>query len=88
LPNAIRPVEIPTADAIRIKDLGMAHKTFFNIKREAKTKTFSVPEGMLLEARSYIENYKLLKSKVKLLEEKSEKIIEIKSYRDELKKSR
>ena len=42
----------------------------------------------LPEARSYIENYKLLKSKVKLLEEISEKIIKIKSYRDELKNSR
>jgi len=45
---------------------------------------------MLDEARSYIENYKLLKSKIKLLEEISEKIIKIKikEYRKELEKSK
>ena len=58
-------------------------------KENRKTKSILVPEGMLDEARSYIENYKLLKSKIKLLEEISEKIIKIKikNHRKELKKS-
>ena len=71
------------------KDKRFRHGPYFllTLKEKAETKTFSEPEGMLPEARSYIENYKLLKSKVKLLEEISEKIIKIKPYRDELKKS-
>ena len=59
-------------------------------KERGKTKSILVPEGMLSEVRSYIENYKILKSKIKLLEEISEKIIKIKikNYRKELKKSK
>jgi len=59
-------------------------------KEKAKTKTFSVPEGMLSEVKSYIKNYKILKSKIMLLEEISEKIIKIKikKYRKELGKSK
>ncbi len=59
-------------------------------KESGRTKSILVPEGMLGEVSSYIENYKLLKSKVKMLEEISEKIIKIKikKYRKELKKSK
>jgi len=44
---------------------------------------------MLPEVRSYIENYKLLKSKLELLEKLSERIIKskIKIYRKKVKKS-
>ncbi|MCX6089018.1 MAG: hypothetical protein NTX88_01315, partial [Candidatus Atribacteria bacterium] len=58
-------------------------------KSQAKTKTFSVPEGMLSEVRSYLENYKILISKLKQLEEISEKIIKITitDYKQKLKKS-
>jgi len=59
-------------------------------KENRKTKSILVPEGMLSEVRSYIENYKILKSKIKLLEEISEKIIKIKikNYRKKLRKSK
>ena len=45
---------------------------------------------MLDEARTYIDNYKILKNKIKLLEDISEKIIKIKikNYRQNLKKGR
>ena len=44
---------------------------------------------MVPEIKSYIENFKLLKSKVKMLEKLSEEIIKIKIkiYRSKLKKS-
>ena len=58
-------------------------------KERNKTKTISVPEQMVPEIKSYIENFKLLKSKVKMLEKLSEEIIKIKIkiYRSKLKKS-
>ena len=43
---------------------------------------------MLSEVKDYIENYKLLKSKFKCMEEISEEIIKIKNYREELKKNK
>ena len=45
---------------------------------------------MLSEVRSYIDNYRLLISKINMLEEISEKIIKIriKDYRKEQKKKR
>ena len=43
---------------------------------------------MLSEVKDYIENYKLLKSKFKRMEEISEEIIKIKNYREELKKNK
>lgn len=45
---------------------------------------------MLPEVKDYIENYKLLKSKFKRMEEISEEIIKIKikNYREELKKNK
>lgn len=46
-------------------------------KEDGKSKSILVPEGMLGEVRSYIDNYKLLKSRLKMLEEISEKIIKI-----------
>jgi len=74
------------------KDPGLRHGPYFLLtsKEKAKTKTFSVPEGMLSEVKSYIKNYKILKSKIMLLEEISEKIIKIKikKYRKELEKSK
>jgi hypothetical protein len=59
-------------------------------KENAKSKSILVPEGMLDEIRACINNYKLLKNKIKLLEDISEKIIRIriKDYREELKKDR
>lgn len=56
-------------------------------KDSGKTKSILVPEGMLGEVRSCIDNYKLLKSRFKMLEEISEKIIKIKikNYKKELK---
>ena len=70
------------------KDSRFRHGPYFLLtsKEKAKTKTFSVPEGMLSEVRGYIDNFKLLRSKAKRLEEISEKIIKIKikNYRKEL----
>lgn len=59
-------------------------------KEDGKSKSILVPEGMLGEVRSCIANYKLLKSRLKMLEEISEKIIKIKikNYKKELKKGR
>jgi len=48
---------------------------WWSTKEGGKTKTILVPPEMLSEVRSYIDNYKLLKSKAKKLEEISEKII-------------
>ncbi len=74
------------------KDPKFKHGPYFLLtsKEKTKTRTFSVPEGMLREVKSYIENYKILKSKIKLLEEISEKIIKIKikKHRKELVKSK
>jgi len=63
---------------------------WWSSKEDGKTKSILVPEGMIGEVRSYIDNYKLLKTKVKMLEEISEKIIKIriKNYKKELKKAR
>ena len=63
---------------------------WWSTKKNGKTKSILVPEGMLSEVRSYIDNYKLLKSKTKKLEGISEKIIKarIKDYRKEQKKKR
>ena len=39
---------------------------------------------MLAEVRGYIDNFKLLKSKFKRMEEITEELIKIKNYRKEL----
>jgi len=74
------------------KDPRFKHGPYFLLttKEKAKTRTFSVPEGMLREVKSYVKNYKILKSKIMLLEEVSEKIIKIKikKYRKELGNSK
>jgi len=74
------------------KDPRFKHGPYFLLtsKEKAKTRTFSVPEGMVSDVGSYIKNYKILKSKIMLLEEISEKIIKIKikKYRKELEKSK
>ena len=61
---------------------------WWSTKENGKTKSMLVPEGMLPEVRSYIDNYRLLKSKTKKLEEISEKIIKarIKDYKRQQKK--
>ena len=63
---------------------------WWSAKENGKTKSILVPEGMLSEVRSYIDNYSLLISKINMLEEISEKIIKarIKDYRKEQKKKR
>jgi len=63
---------------------------WWSTKEEGKTKSILVPEGMLSEIRSYIDNYRLLMSMVKQLEEISEKIIRAKitDYRRQFKKGR
>ena len=62
---------------------------WWSTKENGKTKSILVPEGMLSEIRSYIDNYRLLKSIIRILEEISEKIIKAKitDYRRQLKKS-
>jgi hypothetical protein len=59
-------------------------------KNNGKTKSILIPEQLLPEVKSYIENFNLLKSKVAVLEEISEKIIKIKIeiLRKELKKEK
>ena len=63
---------------------------WWSAKENGKTKSILVPEGMLSEVSSYIDNYRLLISKINMLEEISEKIIKarIKDYRKEQKKKR
>jgi len=63
---------------------------WWSTKENGKTKSILVPEGMLSEVRSYIDNYRLLMSMVKQLEEISEKIIRAKitDYRRQFKKGR
>ena len=63
---------------------------WWSTKEGGKTKSILVPEEMLPEVRDYIDNYRLLKSKVKKLEEISEKIIKIriKEHKMRKKKSR
>ena len=63
---------------------------WWSTKVDGKTRSILVPEGMLSEVRSYIDNYKLLKSRIGEMEEISEKIIKIKikNYRKELKRSK
>jgi len=62
---------------------------WWSTKESGKTKSILVPEGMLSEVRSYIDNYRLLKSRIKILEEISEKIIRAKiaDYKRQFKKS-
>jgi len=62
---------------------------WWSTKEDGKTKSILVPEGMLSEVRSYIDNYRLLKSRIKILEEISEKIIKAKitDYKRKFKKS-
>ena len=48
---------------------------WWSTKEKGKTRTILVPPEMLSEVRSYIDNYKLLKSKAKKLEEISERVI-------------
>ena len=61
---------------------------WWSTKENGKTKSILVPEGMLSEVRLYVDNYRLLKSRIRILEEISEKIIKtrIKDYRRQLKK--
>ena len=61
---------------------------WWSTKVDGRTRSILVPEGMLSEVRSYIDNYKLLKSRIREMEEISEKIIKIKikNYRKERKK--
>ncbi|MHB1334839.1 MAG: DUF6788 family protein [Candidatus Humimicrobiaceae bacterium] len=70
------------------KDEKFRHGPYFLLtsKEKAKTKTFSVPEQMLAEVRGYIDNFNLLKSKFKRMEEITEELIKIKikNYREEL----
>ncbi len=81
-----------TANCRCHKDKKFRHGPYWwwTSKEGGRTKSILVPEGMLDEARSYIENYKILKSKIKLLEEISEKIIKIKikDYKKESKNNR
>ena len=73
------------------KDKKFRHGPYWwwTTKENGKTRSILVPKQMLDEVRSYIDNFKLLKSKVKLLEEISEQIIKskIKIYRKELKRT-
>ena len=61
---------------------------WWSTKENGKTKSILVPEDMLSEVRLYVDNYRLLKSRIRILEEISEKIIKtrIKDYRRQLKK--
>jgi len=72
------------------KDIKFKHGPYFLLttKEKAKTKTFTVPKNMLSVVNSYIENYKILISKIRMLEEISEKIIKISitDYRRGLRK--
>jgi len=63
---------------------------WWSTKVNGRTRSILVPEGMLSEVRSYIDNYKLLKSKIGEMEEVSEKIIKlrIKDYRKRHKKGK
>ncbi len=73
------------------KDKELRHGPYYwwTFKENARTKAILVPEKMLPEVKSYIENSKLLQNKIKLLEKLSEKIIKmkIKIYRKKFKKS-
>lgn len=73
------------------KDKESRHGPYYwwTFKENTRTKAILVPEKMLPEVKSYIENSKLLQNKIKLLEKLSEKIIkmEIKIYRKKIKKS-
>jgi hypothetical protein len=70
------------------KDEKFRHGPYFLLtsKEKAKTKTISVPEQMLAEVREYIDNFQLLKSKFKRMEEITEELIKmkIKDYRKEM----
>ena len=74
------------------KDPRLRHGPYYLLttKEKARTRTFSVPEGMLSEVGSYMDNYNLLISKVKMLEGISEKIIRLKitDYRNRHKKGK
>ena len=74
------------------KDPRFRHGPYYLLttKEKARTRTFSVPQGMLSEVGSYMDNYNLLKSKVKLLEGVSEKIIKLRitDYRRQHKKGK
>ncbi len=62
------------------KDKKYRHGPYYLLtaKEKTKTKTFSVPIDMVPEVMGYIDNYHLLKSKLKSMEEVSEEIIKIK----------
>ncbi len=72
------------------KDPRFRHGPYYLLttKEKARTRTFSVPQGMLSEVGSYMDNYNLLISKVKMLEGISEKIIKLRitDYRKRHKK--
>jgi hypothetical protein len=59
---------------------------WWSTKKGGRTKTILVPQEMLSEVRSYIDNYKLLKSKAKKLEDISEKIIKTRIKEHKMKK--
>ena len=61
---------------------------WWSTKEGGKTKSILVPEEMLSEVRAYIDNYKLLKSKAKKLEEISERIIKIRIKEYKMKKKK
>ena len=63
---------------------------WLTFKNNGKTKSILIPEQLLSEVKSYIENFNLLKSKIASLEEISEKIIKFKvgTIRKELKKKK
>ena len=74
------------------KDPRFRHGPYYLLttKEKARTRTFSVPQEMLSEVGSYMDNYNLLISKVKILEGISEKIIKlnITDYRKRDKKGK
>ena len=74
------------------KDPKFRHGPYYLLttKEKARTRTFSIPEDMLGEVRSHIDNYGLLKSKVRELERISEKIIKLRitDYRKRHKKGK
>ena len=74
------------------KDKQFRHGPYLwlTFKNNGKTKSILIPEQLLSEVKSYIENFNLLKSKIASLEEISEKIIKFKvgTIRKELKKKK
>ena len=84
LPNAIRFCS--NLNCLCHKDEKFRDGPYFLLtsKGKAKTKTILVPKQMLAEVRGYINNFNLLRSKFKRMEEITEELIKIKNYREEL----